>query len=599
MERSIKPQKCIHFLPCIALLVCTILTGGSSWQYCIIPLLLLLVYVILSRKSIHGTIDTVWLAVMMVSGMIAIALTVGDKQNAMYEYEKMACFVLAVFAGMGMKKKDSVFQAIAACALLTAFVGLLAYCGFIRLEEFTFNDRYMVRLQSFLKYANTAALLLGCGYFSVLELLHMHQKKYIAYLSSGILIAFYLTVSKAAIPLFLLFGSILFFIERKYARCFILQNLVCMMLTIFTILAGYQQWKTVQFFLIVAFIIIGGYLGTTDKKQQSDKYLIGIWCAGFIGFFLLDCVLFYIKNINILETLFRRFDYMRDALSLLKGYWLTGIGPGAWKYYQYTVQTTQYTVTYIHNSWLQMWLEYGLVFFIAVLALLIKSMWYFFKRKQYLLFTVMVFIIAHSFVDINLSFGLILMILGLLTGIALQESKRTKWSKPVFYGITAWCCILLAYTACEYTVRSMFEKAYLREDTQKAAQYAVVLEKICPYDSNLQISLAALGQGDAGERIQKALRLSPLDMQLRETEIEYALRQGESSVLEKCMKYVEMAKYQEPVYVKAEEYAVQALDAGLCAQEEYTVFMDKVNAMRETAKVVNRNELLDEIAEQK
>lgn len=597
MKHEIKSQKLFSALLCIALIICTVLTGGASWQYCIIPLFLLVVYIISFRKNITGTVDLIFPILLMTTGAIAITLTAGDKQNAMYEYEKMLCFVLAVFAGMCIKKDESVFRYILASAVLTAFVGLLAYCNFIRVEEFTFNDRYMVRLQSFLKYANTTALLLGCGYFAALELFHLHYKKPIAYLSSAVLIALYLTVSKAAIPIFLLCGTLFVWIERKHARYFILQNLICMLFTLLIILAGYQQWQTVQFLFIVICIAISGYMGTRDKNEQKKQYWVWLWLAGFIGFSLFACILFLIKNINILETLFRRFDYMKDALILLKDHWLTGIGPGAWKYYQYTAQTTQYNVTYIHNSWLQMWLEYGIIFFGTMLILLIKVLKRFYKSRQFSLLAITALILAHAFIDMDLSFGLILMILGLLTGVCLQNGKKIQWGKPIFYITMVWCCLILGYMTCEYTVRNAFERAYLQEDNPKAAQYAFMLEKLCPYDSHLQISLAALGQGKPGERIARALTLSPLDMQLKETEIEYAIAHGESSVLYKCKEYVEMASHQESVYTKAEEYAAQARNAGLCTQEAYQAFSEDIESIRKNANVIDRNELLDKIIE--
>ena len=154
---------------------------------------------------------------------------------------------------------------------------------------------------------------------------------------------------------------------------------------------------------------------------------------------------------------------------------------------------------------------------------------------------------------------------------------------------------MLGYMTIEYTVRNMFEQAYTKNNSEKAARYALVLEKICPYDSNLQISLAALGQGDVSTRIKKAIELSPMDIALRETKIEYAIAHGETSVIDQCRQYVKMAKHQEDVYVKAEQYADQTLNAGLCMQEEYEDFMDEIEVMRKDFDVVNRNKLLDEI----
>ena len=508
-------QKTINILPYIALITCTILIGGANWYYCIVPMLLLLIYVLAYRKEVSMTQSIGLIMILIITGSIAVAFTSGDKQNALYEYEKIFCFILAFFAGKCIKNKATVLRCILLCSLITAVAGLLAYCNLIQIEEFTFNDRYMIRLQSFLKYANTTALLLGCGYFSAMGLLKASSKKRVAYLASTVLIAFYLTVSKAAIPLFLLLGSILFIVERKYAHQFIMQNLICMVFAVLIILAGYWQMRTIQFLLIAICVGLGGYVGSTDKSGKGNKYLLRIWCGGFVCFFMVAFSVFFAMRINVFETLIRRFDYMKDALVLLKDHWLIGIGPGAWKYYQNLVQTTQYSVTYVHNGWLQMWLEYGSIFFIVMLCILVKALWRFFKEGQYLLLTITVFIAAHSFVDINLSFGLILMLVGLLEGIALQEEKRIIFGNLVFYTIMVCSCLMLMYMVTEYIVRNTFEQAYVKNNDEEAAQHALVLEKVCPYDSNLQISLAALGQGDSETRIKKALELSPMDISLK------------------------------------------------------------------------------------
>ena len=588
-------QKASTFVLYIALIICTILIGGSNWYCCIIPILLLLIYVMIYRKEIFTAQYTVLIMILIITGSVAVAFTVGDKQNAMYEYEKIFCFILAFFTGKCIKNKDTIFHCILICSLLTAVAGLLAFCNIIQIGEFTFNDRNIIRLQSFLKYANTTALILGCGYFSAMKLLNVSSKEPIAYISTAVLTAFYLTVSKAAIPLFLLLESILFLAERKYAHKFIMQNLICMFFTVLIILAGYWKIRTIQFLLIIMCVCIGGYAASSDKNRSFNKYWLWIWCGGFVCFFAAICALFLVNHISIFETLIHRFDYMKDALTLLRGYWLLGIGPGAWKYYQNLVQTTQYSVTYVHNGWLQMWLDYGIIFFVAMLIILAKTLWSFAAKRQYLFLTITVFIIAHSFVDINLSFGLILALLGLLAGIAIQEEKQIKLGKSVFYSIIVCSCLMLGYMTIEYTVRNMFEQAYTKNNSEKAAQYALVLEKICPYDSNLQISLAALGQGDVSTRIEKAIELSPMDISLRETKIEYAIAHGETSVIDQCRQYVKMAKHQEDVYVKAEQYADRALNAGLCIQEEYEDFMDEIEVMRKDFDVVNRNKLLDEI----
>ena len=581
----------------VALLLCTILLGGATWYNCMIPLLLFFVCLIKDKRNISGNVNTLIPIVLLVTGFISIVLTQGDKQNALYEYEQILCFILAFFVGLGIKDEDNIFKYVLVCATATAGVGLLSYCNLIRIEDFTFNDRYLLRLQSFLKYANTTAVLLGCGYFSSLKLFDTYQKKGLTYISSCTLIAFYLTVSKAAIPLFIVFGTLLFVVQRKYTRCFVLQNVVCMIGTLLIILAGFKQYQTVKILLVIITVLIGGGIVQSEmlKKILPDKRLMIVWLIGFGVFLSLGCLLLVSRDINIFETLFKRFDYMSDAFVLLRQYWLTGIGPGAWKFYQYSVQTTQYSVTEIHNSWLQIWLEFGIIFFVTIFASFIKTTVYCIRRKMYVYAAIILFILTHSLVDINLSFGIILMISGLIIGFALRDAKEIRFGKPIVCGTLTLCLVLFGYMICECTVRSLFEQAYLKKNYDRAITYSTVLEKICPYDSNLQISIAALTHNDTEQRIVRAIALSPLDPSLLQTDIEYSIAQKNPSVLEKIDRLTQMAKHQESIYAKAKEYLIQALERKICTRKEYDEYLSKIENQRNQYGVIDRNNLLEEI----
>ena len=589
----------IEILPYLSIMFCTFFTGGALWHGFILSLLLLIPYIIKHRTDISKSAMHIFPAVLLITGFIAVSVTSGDKQNSLYTYEKILCLIFAFYTSLAAKDENEILKYITAASVMIAAVGLCAYCNFIRFEDLTFNDRYILRLQSLIKYANTTALILGCGYFSVTALYDVYRKKFIGYFASGILIAFYLTVSKAAIPVFLVLGTVLFLTQRKYTRFFILQNLICMLFTILILLAGLRHLQTVKFLLIAVCILMGGLSVNTDNQKSvvDDKHLIVVWFIGFVVFFAAIIGVLLFKKVNIFETLLKRFDYMKDALTLLKEHWFIGTGPGAWKYYQYIVQTKQYDVKYIHNSFLQIWLEYGIVFFLTLLAVSVRSVITFIKQKQYVLCAIILFIITHSLIDIDLSFGLSLMILGLLFGSALKSDKELKLSKPLFIVTFLICCLISGYMVCEYGVRSRFENNYSHGKKEKAAEYALMLEKICPYDSNLQISLAALGQGDTAIRIERATELSPLDIKFCQTDIEYSISQMQPQIFEKCKKFIKMAPKQEGTYTKAKEYADKIFEKGLCTEAEYEEYLLYIDNEREKEGAIDRNKLLQEISQ--
>ncbi len=588
------------FLLYISLLICTITLGGFYWYNCIIPLFLFFVCLIKERQNFPQNIYVYAPVILLVTGFIPIILTQGDKQNALYEYEQILCFILPFYIGMTLKNDDKILKGITLCAAITAAVGLLSYCNIINIEDFVFYDRHLLRLQSLLKYANTTAVLLGCGYFATLKLYNTYQNRCLIYLSSFILLAFYLTISKAAIPIFLLIGTFLVFIKKKYTRFFVLQNIVCMVFTLLIVLPQLALHQTVKLLLIITCALFSdGFLKNSKIKKIHEKYLLIAWVIGFIILAICGYLLFISMNINVFETFFKRFEYMKDALNLLRGNWFTGIGPGAWRYYQYSIQTTQYDVTNIHNGWLQIWLEYGILFFLTIAIISIKSILSLIKRKSYLCSAILLFIIIHTLIDINLSFGIILMILGLISGFALNDTKKVLLWKTTSHVVLILCSVLILYMACECTIRSRFENAYLENKTEDAIKYSAILEKICPYDSNLQISIAALTKEDATKRIEYATQLSPIDPKLVETDIEYSIFQKRRNVIEKIKKYTTMSKRQESTYIKAKEYLTRALNQGLCSENEYDNCLKIIEEQRKYYEVIDRNELLKDIIKNK
>lgn len=581
----------------LASIVCTLLLGGANWHNCILPMLLLLPIIINDRKNLFNNIWNLSLICLLLLGFISICVTRGDKQNALYNYIKFIYFILAVYVGLSEKKRTNILYCIFICSSLIAIIGLLSYCNLIKITEFTFNDRYILRLQSLLRYANTTALLLGCGYFAALELFEETQKAWIRFLSFCILLAFYLTFSKAAIPIFLLLGTFLIIKSNKFISAFVIPNVVCMFITVLILFENFKHWQTVKLITIVVCVMLCNYImkSARFKRFHTDKRLIWLWGIGFNVFGIIICIIYLSKDMNILRTLFLRFDYMLDACKLLKNNWLMGIGPGAWKYYQYSVQATSYSLTDIHNSWLQILIEYGACFLIIFVGLIAKSIVHYIKYKQWIFLFILVFIAAHSLIDFNFSYGLVLMILGLLCGNTLQTGKRTKISIPIFYTVISICVALTGYIASEYIVRSNFERAYLSNDKEKAFKWIMRLEKMCPYDSELQISIATFEVGNVTERVERARMLSPLEPEFLKIEIDNLINNSDKSFFEKCKEYINSASKQEKTYVDVKKFLKAALQNNLCTQAEYDEYFAYVEDERIKNNVIDRNELLKSI----
>lgn len=107
--------------------------------------------------------------------------------------------------------------------------------------------------------------------------------------------------------------------------------------------------------------------GVNMSRRSIRLVLLSIAALGAVS------VAVYAKNTDIFASLVSRFIYSRDALKLLKDSPVLGIGAGGWRYYQYGVQSTGYSVNYVHNGVIQLWLDYGITGFAGIAAIFAGS----------------------------------------------------------------------------------------------------------------------------------------------------------------------------------------------------------------------------------
>ena len=528
-----------------AVIASTLLFGAYDWYFCLIPSALLVAAAIIKHtytfKNRYGFI----FLIMTASAAISLYFGQTDKQNGIYGLELIMCFFAAFYAGSAEKNGAWIKKYIFAAAFLTAAIGLAAYAGIIRAEEFVISDHGIRRLQSVFRYANTAAVVLGCGYYLSLDISESLQSRICSVLT---LLAMYLTFSRAAIVIFICIGTALAFLNRSIAKRVIIDNGICLVLAA----------------ALFAFYLYSGRGG----------YALS-------------------------ETMVKRFVYMRDALAALRAYPIIGAGSCAWRYLQYSLQSTGYSVAHIHNGWLEHWLENGIIFTLCLLVLTAASVYRAAKAKDWSIAASILLIALHSLVDFDMSFGSVLVIYALMLGQSLKNGVISRPAVFVNGFILLLVCASVIYAGAEYTVRSVFEKSYTEGNTDRALKKAYTLRSLCPCDSSLRVSIAALDGDNAASELKEARRLSPLDPEIMRAVIEYKLGAGGSGIIEDCITYISMAPKQENVYALADIYASRAFENGLCSQEKYNSFREYTGKRRISEGVTDRNALLEDMVKQK
>ena len=600
ITKSMKDKK-VHIVPCIvaiSIFVCTLLTGGLDWNNCIVSAVLLTV----CAMSCIGKLKLAYnvsLGLLVFFLGLSLLGTKGDFQTGLYETEKLVMFVAAYFAGVSQKNSTVFFKAVLFSALSVAFVGIMCYCKIITFEEFTFNDNTLIRLQSFFKYANTAACFLGCGYFVFLREYTLKQSTYLKCFGAIILVAMYLTVSKACIPIFLLTGTFLIYKNRKTANLFIIQNLLVM---VFTVLVLFLRQKHINFLSFAAICGCVAICSTNIFEVKRDCFRY--WLV-FMGICIIGGVTLVLFKPGMFSTFYKRLEYMKDALELLKINPLFGCGPGSWRVMQFGVQSKQYYVAYLHNGILQLAVENGLLFAALFVGLVAFAAYRFYRKKDYELFAVILLIILHSLLDFDLSFGSILIVLGIMCGMTTPElDDNSSEINSIFAKITgavvvASVAVSGMYMITEYTIRASFENEYIGGNYTKAMQRAIKLEKLCPKDSQLQITIAALEEKTENnadkilQRLSRAVEMSPYDPEIYRYYMTYAATKDNLQKL--CINYMQLRPKHEDTYTFIKSYIKKSMEERLISRGEGDRMIRMVDEYRRKENVIDRNELLNEL----
>lgn len=178
-------------------------------------------------------------------------------------------------------------------------------------------------------------------------------------------------------------------------------------------------------------------------------------------------------SINASE-LQERFAYYIDSISILKDYPVFGTGPGGWSSIQYYYQTALYSVHYVHSSYVQAAVDYGITGFLTFLTQLSLFVFYLIRayrrnrdttgQKELIacMGVTNLFIMAHSMIDLDFEFPFMEMYFWVNTAFLVRMSGSTAYihiggrlKRSVLAGIAAVLIVV--------QVPLMISRGYLAE----------------------------------------------------------------------------------------------------------------------------------------
>ena len=370
-----------------------------------------------SKISIKQSIGVLLLC----AGLIMSDIFVSHSINFLYEGLKIAL----LFAGISVSKsedKETLIGGFYISISVASFIGIVAYILNIDGNELVNLIDDTKVLQGLFGYANTMALFSGIGV---------------------ILSIYYRSLYK----------------DYKFIHeCILIENAIALILT-----KSLFGLATLIFVALVTLFI---------KFRESRKYILV--SAGIIAIVVLGIFITGNEEVLLRSTVASRLIYWQDALKVIIRYPF-GIGVHNWESIQYGVQTADYSVKYVHNGFIQLLLDGGILAFAGLTLLsvygyigLIKK--YVEKKNElYLcLIAILTFIVTHSFVDINFAYGIVWFLLGLILSLSRTEKvMKIKLVIPIILIAVALITVVVPEKEFVNPYPIEYQQAYEKNDLEK------------------------------------------------------------------------------------------------------------------------------------
>ena len=398
-------------------LIMILMQGLYRNVQCGIALVLATVLIWKSNISIKQAIGVL----ILTAGLIISDIFIGHSINFLYEGLKVGLLFIGISVSKAEDKKTLIGGFYIGISIASA-IGIIAYIlGFNGQELVNSIDGARV-LQGSFGYANTMALFSGIGI---------------------ILSAYYRTLNK----------------DYKFIHeCILLINAIAFVMT-----------KSLFGFVCLGIAIM---FALYIKSKSSRKYILisaGVVIVGILGIFITGN-----EEIFLRSTVASRLIYWQDALKVIIKHPF-GTGVHNWESIQYGVQSADYSVKYVHNGFIQLLLDGGILAFAGLVLLVIYGYIGLIKKytekksELYLcMITVLIFIVAHSFVDINFAYGIVWFLLGLILSLSRTEKvMKSKLVLPIILIAVALIAVIVPEKEYVNPHPIEYQQAYEKNDLEK------------------------------------------------------------------------------------------------------------------------------------
>lgn len=426
------------------------------------------VYFFIKLKNGDAICFSKWNLIFGVLLLAAYALSFFKAVNIRDNIEELLRFaayfvVSVVIIDYYRDKKDCFYYALMIPVVIAGFIcsiiGLELMAGGFEPLRYTVSTK---RLGSTFQYANTASVYFSVCMIFVLVLISSTRSAFLrslyGALGNTIVFAFFMTGSRGGYVI----GSLAIFLfivmQPSVNKLKCTAYFLCMSLPIFISIRGFTHSVAIQdafsaglrivlsfaaAFLASLFAILGMEIKVKTKYKLTAAVvflssfiimaiLAVVFCRNRIISFLPPNIVARFVNFSIFnKSVLARLEFYGDALQLISANWLLGIGGGGWTALYQSVQDSFYTARAVHNHFLQVFVEAGILGFAAfsssVVYSIFKGILSFIKARERKmkvlisgLFCAFLSLMLHSAMDFNLTYvSMSLLFWMLIAGIAI------------------------------------------------------------------------------------------------------------------------------------------------------------------------------------
>jgi len=503
--------------------------GLVLWQGSFFPIQLLLLIAlallafILLGKTLSVPKEALFLFGITLLYAISIPILSENHYTGLIELLRTLIFPVAliVFCSYNSQKAE---QAIFISLMCVAVLGLLAFFSIIYIPGAVIESTN--RLQSVIQYANTTALLMLIG---ILYSVNSYIKDRAA-------------TSKRGCPWY-----------KKYGKL-----ICCLIFAITLFLTGSRTT------LVIALAVCSLYAFIMSGKRGKIIVAGSVMLAVFAVLCLNSFTDIRIFQISIYEaTLVERWITFQDALQMMRGSWLVGIGAGNWQQWQFMYQSAPYHVMFIHNYYLQLLLDGGLLapllFLAATLPALIKGI-----ISKSLHAVILIAVMLQALLDFDLIFPAVAVISSFSLSQLIKPGKQVVAGKFRYIAIAPLLVVLVLW--CSELYSSNADANLLRGNTGAAMSRYRTAALLNPLNTDLYYQMAQSTQDieKAEELLRTGIEKNPRDLRaISALVMVESIKGNYTNALDLCEILIENRRFSTEYHELFLDTAEKALSSGV------------------------------------